>query len=162
MRTLYIINNRSYIFPQYVFVSLYHFASSAFFCQKAHATINVFRITQWDFSLKEAWEKFELKHEARFGVEGRKTVRLWLESTGSLARSLPRPTTKLPFTRGQWLAAVCEADAKSTPSKETSGGWHCVRYNAMQEVPSLDESKIIVNEIRKNIRPCTGWGQSNG
>lgn len=47
MCALYIINNRRYIFSQYAFVSLYHFAMSVFFCQKAHATINVFRIKQW-------------------------------------------------------------------------------------------------------------------
>lgn len=32
------------------------------------------------------------------------------------------------------------------PSKEMTGGWHCVRYNVTQEVPSLDERKIIFNE----------------
>ena len=53
-----------------------------------------------------------------------------------------------------WLP-FAKADVNLAVSKEMIGDWHCVRYDAIWEGLSLDESKILANKIRKNIKSCT-------
>lgn len=87
--------------------------------------------------------------ELAVGVEGRKAECSFdFRERESFAGTLPQPNHQAPFTPAQWLAPICKADVNLTP-KERTGGWHCVRYNARQEVQSLDESKVIFNGQRK-------------